>query len=298
MSRLIVFLALFALSCSSEPPPISPASAPPATHIDCEGTFDIDLVLLDGERPLTEVHKTLIRLAAQRWEAMIVGNLPDMSFRSEPVNEYSPFLGAQVRISDVVDDVRVLFRVKTLDNNTAGSTWVSWVRREGQLPIVAELVIDPDYLDADYFYDLVLHEMGHCLGFGSVWNDLDLLKRPSRSGFSDPYFGGIIAQGTYLDLLGWPDDWEGKFPPVQGGGDDSHWQTAVFGDELMVRGWVSPYNATISSLTLASMSDLGYEINWYAADERYVLPSPQAGKALAEKAQPLCHIEHRPSRSR
>ena len=297
MSRLIVFLALFALSCS-EPSPISPASAPPATHIDCEETFDIDLVFLDGERPLTEVHKVLIQSAARRWEAMITDDLPDMSFRSESVNEYSPFLGARVRISDVVDDVRIFFRVKTLANNTAGSAWVSWLRREGKLPIVAELVIDPDHLDSDYFYQLVQHEIGHCLGFGSIWSNLDLLKRPSSSGFSDPYFAGKTAHTRYLSLLGWPDDWEDTFPPVQAGGDDSHWRTAVFGDELMVRGWVSPYNATISSLTLSSMRDLGYEVNWFAADERYVLPSPQAGKVIAEKAQPLCHIERRPSRSR
>ena len=136
------------------------------------------------------------------------------------------------------------------------------------------------------------------MGFGSLWDDLDLLKRPSRSGFSDPYFGGIVTQGTYLSLLGWPDDWEGKFPPVQAGGDDAHWRTSVFGDELMVRGWVSPYNATISSLTLSSMSDLGYEVNWYAADERYVLPTRTAAKALAEKAEPLCHVPRYPIRQR
>ena len=130
MSRLFIFVlgVLLCLSCSQQPSPISPASGPPATHIDCEGTFDIDLVFLPGEVALTQVHKSLIQLAAGRWEAMIVGDLPDMSFRLDPVNEYSPFLGARLRINDVVDDLRIYFRTKTLDTGMAGSAWVSWTR--------------------------------------------------------------------------------------------------------------------------------------------------------------------------
>ena len=86
--------------------------------------------------------------------------------------------------------------------------------------------------------------------------------------------------------------------PVQAEGDDGHWRLSVFGDELMVAGWVSPKDKIVSELTLMSMVDLGYEVNWYAADESYVLPSRQAAKALAEAVRPICSIEHYPTKER
>ena len=61
------------------------------------------------------------------------------------------------------------------------------------------------------------------------------------------------------------------------GAEDSHWRESVFGDELMtggergVRGTFEP----LSSVTVASLADLGYAVN-YAAADAFRLPRPAA----------------------
>ena len=233
---------------------------------------------------------------------MIVGDLPDVSFRQDPLDEFSTLLGKRVQFNGVVDDLHILFRIKTLPAGVGGRADVSWIRTDSKLPIIAEMAIDPSQatdamVDSGTFYKLVLHEIGHCLGFGTIWRDKQLLKRPSWDGWSDPYFAGPMAQLEFYSLIDWA-DYSGNAVPVQAGGDDGHWRLSVFGDELMVAGWVSPTDKGVSELTLMSMVDLGYEVNWYAADESYVLPSRQAAKALAETVQPICSLEHYPTKER
>ena len=104
-------------------------------------------------------------------------------------------------------------------------------------------------------------------------------------------------KGQPMAPSGWDlDSYEGNFVPVQADGDDAHWRLSVFGDELMVAGWVYPYKKKVSDLTRASMSDLSYEVNGYAADESYMLPRRSAAK-MAE-ANTICQIEHYPIRKR
>ena len=53
---------------------------------------------------------------------------------------------------------------------------------------------------------------------------------------------------------------------------DSHWREAVFGNELMT-GFINQGVNPVSRLTIASLADLGYQVNLEAADA-YMLPSP------------------------
>lgn len=68
----------------------------------------------------------------------------------------------------------------------------------------------------------------------------------------------------------------------------------MFGDELMISGWMPPYQAPLSDVTLSSMRDIGYEVNWNAAD-RYRIPRP-AAKPVAAEATPRCRIARQPIR--
>ena len=288
----VVLTLLFAIACSKELPLSGGHSVAPMPHqttsgVSCPGTFDIELVYLEGERPLRDIDVFMIELAKDRWESIITGDLYDVNFRSNPYNEFSSLLQSRVRVNDRVDDIRIFLRVRRLED-AAGSAWVTWIRTDTKLPILAEMVIDPYYLNDDNitrktFYKVILHEMGHCLGFGTLWNDMGLLKNPSRKGYADPYFDGLVAQLTFLAMLG-DRTYRGKDVPVENG-DDVHWRSSVFGDELMARDWVAPYDRPISGITTGAMADMGYEVNSYAADERYVLalgaakPSPKAPEA-------------------
>ena len=300
----VVLALLFAVACAKELPLSgghSIASMPHQTtgDLSCPGTFDIELVYLEGERPLRAIDVSMIELAKGHWESIITGDLYDVNFRSNPYNQFSSLLQSRVRVNDRVDDIRIFLRVRTLEE-AAGSAWVTWIRTDTKLPILAEMAIDPYYLNDDNitrknFYKVILHEMGHCLGFGTLWNDMDLLKNPSRKGYADPYFDGLLAQLTFLALLG-DRTYRGKDVPVENGGDDVHWRSSVFGDELMSRDWVAPYDRPISGITTGAMADMGYQVNSYAADERYVL-ALGAAKPSIEAPRPIkCQITRRPIR--
>lgn len=308
MLRVLFFALVFCLSCSQQTP-ISPqreaSSDFPAeqTTLSCNTTFDIELVILPGEVSLGSTHIELIELAASRWEAVITGDIPDASFVRDPVDEYSPFLESRVLIDDWIDDIRIFIRVKSLRANVAGSSWVSWIRTANRLPSVAEVAIDPSQLEdaqveEGFFYNLVLHEIGHALGFGSTWADLDLVRSSTFGEKKYSNFYGAEARRVYRTLR----RDEGNFGLVVPlSSDQKHWSPLIFGDELMTKGWTYPYNATFSALTVAAMSDIGYQVNWYAGDETYVLPPRRSSKAKPPSdthTGHVCHVERRPARSR
>ena len=67
----------------------------------------------------------------------------------------------------------------------------------------------------------------------------------------------------------------------------------MFGDELMIGRWVWPYATPLSRITVASMADIGYEVNFDAADA-YRVPSTAAAKPVADENRPGCQILHHP----
>ncbi len=103
----------------------------------------------------------------------------------------------------------------------------------------------------------------------------------------NPVFNGPAAMPQYVLLL----DGGGTQPvPVenQGGGGTArvHWRESVFGNELMT-GFVGAAGNPLSKLTVASLQDVGYEVDLDAADP-YALPDllslAQAGLLVAHAA--------------
>jgi len=137
---------------------------------------------------------------------------------------------------------------------------------------------------------VILHEMGHVIGFGTLWGPptppviADCLQLPSDSlNHLDTYFscakgraafdsiGGTTYTGASLSPPG------GNKVPVENcgasspagcgaGTANSHWREPVFGNELMT-GWLNSGVANpLSLLTIAAQEDLGYTVNYAAAD--------------------------------
>lgn len=129
---------------------------------------------------------------------------------------------------------------------------------------------DLDRLEQLGFFDeVVIHEMGHVLGFGTLWNFNRTLL---QGGAPDPRFVGPLAIAAYADLGG-----QGTVPVEgdQGGSGTlfSHWDEATFFNELMTGFLNSSANANpLSDLSVASMGDLGYVVNLGSGD-RYRLPN-------------------------
>jgi hypothetical protein len=127
--------------------------------------------------------------------------------------------------------------------------------------------------------NVVTHEMGHVLGFGTLWNfQRSLLV---GAGTSDPLFVGHGANVFYGTLHA-----SGEVPVENVGGPetvDTHWRESVFGNELMT-GFIGLGASPLSSVSTAAMKDLGYVVA--PVGEPYSLPQPSSGASTAAQPAP------------
>ena len=115
------------------------------------------------------------------------------------------------------------------------------------------------------------HELGHVLGFGTLWDDY----RFSQDG--DLYFNGPLAVAAFDDAGG--RDYTGAKVPL---GDGGHWRRSVLEGELMVPGG----GGALSAITVQSLADLGYGVDVTQAD-LYTLPGAASAKVSAKIAAAL-----------
>lgn len=210
---------------------------------------------------------TQVQAAVVHWETAIVGGLSPIAVNL-PAGSCDPSSSA---VSGVVDDIVVDVVVEPIDGvgGTLGYAGPCYVRSSNGLPITGLIKLDSadvdNWLSYDGFEDLVTHEIGHVLGFGTVWSDFDVT---TGLGGSDPRFTGMNAVAEYHALGG-----VGDIPIEADGGAgtrDAHWDEAAFRSELMT-GYLSAANP-MSAMTIASMKDLGYDVDLGAA-EAYTLPA-------------------------
>jgi hypothetical protein len=234
--------------------------------------------------------------AAARWARVIRGGLSDQSLSlvaDECVDGAASFSG-------MVDDVLIDASIAPIDGpgGVLGSAGPCVVRFDGGLTVYGVMQFDaadvPALEASGAFAPVVLHEMGHVLGFGTLWRS----SLVSGVGTSDPVFAGSVALGAWQALGG-----SGPVPVENTGGlgtADAHWRESVFGSELMT-GYLDDATAPLSALTIASLADLGYQVDLGAADP-YLLPmaTPLAGlRMLTPRSAPARLIVHpiRPHRS-
>jgi subtilisin-like proprotein convertase family protein len=219
---------------------------------DIESEFFVE-VQIDGG--LTSNQREVFAVASRRWAQIIVGNLPSMS------------------LSDgrVVDDVLIHAKGSFIDGRgkILGQAGPRRIRPGSFLPYTGEMSFDSADLagmeDNGSLLEVIIHEMGHVLGIGTIWKRKGLIK---NSGSMNPLFIGQNAMREYQTLIN--ADEPTPVPIANTGGEgtrEGHWREAVFGNELMTgfhgQGVVNP----ISRLTIASLEDLGYEVNYDAADD-------------------------------
>ena len=187
---------------------------------------------------------------------------------------------------DVVDDVVVLVSVRgSLEDGRPGiRSQVCGFRDSSKLPLIGALTLYLDGLSESDADDLILHGLGHMLGFGNSWPRLGLLHDPaSRSEGADPHFVGAGAIATFVAAGGAA--YRGRKVPVEDdtawGTVDTHWRESVFGTELMSSGLREGVSDQLSAVTIQSLADIGYTVDVEEADA-FVLPGANAAARAAE----------------
>ncbi|HET9438625.1 MAG TPA: leishmanolysin-related zinc metalloendopeptidase [Longimicrobiales bacterium] len=199
-----------------------------------------------------------VRNAIDRWQSVITRDLSDI-----PVNAPAGSCWEeQPAINERIDDILIFVEFVEIDGvgKILGEAGPCYVRTDNGLPIIGHLKLDAADLRQMENYgtidDVVMHEIGHVLGIGTLWPDKGLLQ---GAGTTDPSFLGANAISAYRSLGGTL----AAVPVENTGGEgtrDGHWRESVFGNELMT-GWVNNSPNPLSAMTIGSLTDLGYGAN-------------------------------------
>jgi hypothetical protein len=256
-----------------------PAGAPiEFTATAASRPFTIDVRFTS---PISANQRDVFIQAAMRWMDVITGDVPAFQASRGP----NSCFGEGPAINELIDDLVIFAAVASIDGpggilGQAGNC----ARRNGSnLPYLGLMTFDvtdlPTYEATGRLEALILHEMGHVLGIGTLWDLKQLLQ---GGGGTDPTFSGAQA------LLAWPTlglNYPGVLVPVENEGGsgtrDSHWRETILDRELMT-GFIEAQGVAmpLSALTAASLIDLGYQVNLSAVDA-FVAPTLRAdGRAL------------------
>ena len=255
--------------------------------------FNIELVFVN-DSDFTSSQKAVFRQAARHWMSIITEDIKDIDFSINPYNKWDEDLGARIRVNDTVDDLRIFVRAIEIDGseNALGRGGPLFIRGDTYLPILGKIFLDTADLqrveEKGYLEAVVLHEMGHVLGIGTLWEDLNLLR-----GNGDKHFTGPLSIQAFDNAGG--RNYNGAKVPTES--DGGHWRESVLGVELMTPrlGYnVDPLSAILnpgsgydaanllSAITIQSLADLGYRVNVSQADA-YSLPAPSSGKLVGDQ---------------
>jgi hypothetical protein len=246
------------------PPPPAPA-------------FSVTLRFL-GDAP--ESQRAAFERARDRLSQVVTGDLPDAPLRQAAIASCG-----NVALDETVDDVLVLVQLEPIDgpDGILGQAGPCVLRR-GALPALGMMHFDSaDVAELEASGDLdavVLHEMLHVLGFGTIWESRGLLTGATTP---DPYFTGAGARSAFGENggAGYP----GTPVPVENDGGpgtrDGHWRESVLEHELMT-GWISGATQPLSRTTIASLADLGYTVDLARADA-FTMSSSAAVQALGDE---------------
>ena len=248
-------------------------------------SFDIELVYVGTG--VTSALRSAVDAAAQRWMRIVTGDIPNVDYSRNPVTPCWR-VPLEPRIDGVIDDLRIYVEVQAIDGSggAVATAQACRTRELALLPIVSVVEMDSadlGGLGTAVLEDVVLHELGHALGFdGSLWKDHGLLRNPSLAPGGipidpapDTHFNGALAR-TAFNAAGGSSYTGAKVPVENGAGRgsarDSHWRFSVFGRELMATGIYSGGVNPLSAVTVQAFADMGYQVDVSQADT-YALSS-------------------------
>lgn len=239
--------------------------------------YDIEVRFLN---PPTAAQAQAFAAAEARWESLITADLPELQANAA-ANSCGPGSPA---VSELVDDIIIFVTLESIDGpgNVLGAAGPCFIRDNqpfgefapGDLTVVGRMRFDTDDLEEleqeNALGDVILHEMGHVLGIGTLWDQFGLLEDASLGTPAgvDPHFTGSGAIAAF-NAAGGNGYTGGEKVPVEDEGGigtaDSHWRESVLGIELMT-GFISANSNPLSAITVRSLDDMGYTVDVGGAD--------------------------------
>ena len=251
---------------------------------------------------LTDEQKAVFEGAADRWAAIITEDLANIEDFALPPDFT---FGDTGPVEGTLDDLLIDVAFNNLDGPSGllGRAGPRLIREDEDAPLTVYGLMEFDisefgdggfFDDEQQYEDVIVHEMGHVIGIGTLWDltgNTEGVIDPGDPGYPDgpptvdpglpnpdydPRFTGPLAVEEYQTLLEAAGrDLEESVPIANTGGPgnyNGHWRELVFDNELM-----TPYAGgleLLSRMTAGSLGDLGYtvDVDSDAVDENYALP--------------------------
>ena len=249
--------------------------------------FCVELLYTTNPDPIV---KAAAERAAVRWGKIVTATFAPETLNYDPANPPpGPTTCAGITIPQLRRIIRSVLIIVDLSPIpppgpglvTLGRAGPCFIRNVGTTTVFGGLRLNGAYLldraniSDTVMTDVVLHEMGHVLGYGTLWSNAGLIQDaiPSTQPVGTPSvtlpsFSGALAIAAY-QAIGGP---SGNIP-VEGCGSsgtvNGHWRESVFGTELMtgyVNGALGNVHNPLSAVTIKSIADLGYAVDVTQAD--------------------------------
>jgi hypothetical protein len=209
-----------------------------------------------------------IERAVEQWEAALPRNLqavtiPTGFFGANECAGYGSLINGTM-----TDDLLIILSVEHIDGpgGVLGRAGPCGLRAD-TLPFAGILILDTEdvapRLGSESLTYIISHEIAHILGFGTLWTAKGLI---AGAGTSDPRYTGAAAMAEYNAVGG------SDAVPLEAGGGlgtrESHWRKTTFGPERMT-GFAEPpgIHQPLSRVSIASLADLGFDVDLAAADD-------------------------------
>jgi len=150
-----------------------------------DSNFEIQLRFTGG---LTASQRSVFELAKARWQEIITGDLPTVEVDGEEI-----------------DDLLIEASGEAIDGagRVLGQAGPTHVRTGSLLPCKGVMAFDvADLADMEAngsLVDVIIHEMGHVIGIGTLWHDKQLVAGANTN---NPEFTGARCKSVYASLRG------------------------------------------------------------------------------------------------
>ena len=232
---------------------------------------------------VTSIHLPYIYRAITRWQKIINGSLPTrvLIYDYETREKCGFGLGVGDDVPSIyVDDILIYFEISNIDGVSGRLGQASWCMLDrNYMPRVAYITLDA--ADVKYmiskgtFENVLVHEIAHCLGFGTAWELQTMLGTylrqyiTPRNQPSPWYFTQPESRIGHAEVMGLPAA-AGDYPEIDSSGlsgtSRGHWSDTRYNPELMT-GYITSSHQPLSVLTLRSLMDIGYQVDLSQADE-------------------------------